>query len=413
MKFTEAFVLGDNIMKKYFCALFFLVSLSFSVHPAAGANIASSIKVMTQNQYLGAALDRFLAASDPVSFNAALVAALQTVAATKTPERMQALADEITKEQPAIVALQEVVRLQCIDGVQTSGVGCSDPSIAAAFSDHLQLTLDDLHGTYLEAAQVVNFNIPAIPFLINGVPAQLGVVDRDVILAHEGVDARPVNFQSLGVCPKPSADGCNYTVALVATTVLGPIEIERGFVAVDTTIDDKSYRMVTTHPEIQHPDPTNPASQFFQAAQVAELLQILLNTTPLDRSLVVLGDMNSDPREPDIKGPLPLPPPFNSGIITPYHQFVDAGFTDIWEMRPGNPPGDTCCQAEDLTNRGSTLDQRIDMIFSLEVPAKVKEVRTVGDKASDKTPPPGARLWPSDHAGLIGELQFQLLTAQK
>jgi len=53
------------------------------------------------------------------------------------------------------------------------------------------------------------------------------------------------------------------------------------------------------------------------------------------------------------------------------------------------------------------------MIFSLQVPAMVKEVRVVGDKASDKTPPPGLRLWPSDHAGLTGELQFELLTAQK
>jgi hypothetical protein len=396
-------------MKKHFSALSFLVSFSFLVQPAPAANI----KVMTQNQYIGAAIEHFLAASDPASFNAALVAALQTVSATKTPERMQALSNEIIKEQPALVGLQEVVQLQCIDSAHTSGVGCSDPSIAAAFFDHLQLTLDDLHGTYVEAAKVINFNIPAIPFVINGVPAQLSIVDRDVILARDGVDATPVNFQVLGVCPKPSADGCNYRAALVVTTPLGTIDVERGFVAIDTTIDGKNYRLVTTHPEIQHPDPTNPASQFFQAAQAAELIQILLNTTPLDRSLVVVGDMNSDPREPNIPGPLPLPAPFNSGIITPYHQFVEAGFTDIWELRPGNQPGDTCCQAEDLTNRLSTLDQRIDMIFSLQVPAKVKEVRVVGDKASDKTPPPGLRLWPSDHAGLTGELQFELLTAQK
>jgi len=400
-------------MKKYFCALIFLVSLSFFVYPAAGANIAPSIKIMTQNQYIGFAIERFLAASDPASFNAAFVAALQIAVATKTTDRMQALANEITKEQPAIVALQEVVQLQCIDSVHTSGVGCSDPSIAAAFSDHLQLTLDDLHGTYVEAAKVVNFSFPAIPFVINGVPAQLSFVDRDVILAREDVDATPVNFQSLGVCSKPSADGCNYSSVLVVMTPVGTVDIERGFVAIDTTIDGKDYRVVTTHLEIQRPDPTNPLSQLFQAAQVAELLQILLNTTPLDRSVVVAGDMNSDPRDPDILGPLPLPAPFNSGIVTPYHQFVESGFTDIWELRPGNLPGDTCCQTEDLTNRLSTLDQRIDMIFSLELPAKVKEVRVVGDKASDKTPPPDVRLWPSDHAGLTGELQFQLLTAQR
>jgi endonuclease/exonuclease/phosphatase family metal-dependent hydrolase len=397
-------------MKKHSCALSFLVSFSFfAVQQVSAANI----KVMTQNQYIGAAIERFLGASDAASFNAALIAALQTVAATKTPERMQALANEISKEQPALVGLQEVDQLQCIDGLQTSGVGCNDPSIAGAFSDHLQLTLKDLHGSYVEAAKVINFNIPGVPFVINGVLAQLSVVDRDVILARKDVSTTAVNFQSLGVCSKPSADGCNYAAAIEVSTLFGVLDIERGFVAVDTTIDGKNYRVVTTHPEIQHPDPTNPASQFFQAAQVAELLQILLNTTPLDRSLVVIGDMNSDPREPDVPGPLPLPPPFNSGIVTPYRQFVEAGFTDVWELRPGNPPGDTCCQAEDLTNRLSILDQRIDMIFSLELPAKVKEVRVVGDSAADKTQPPGSRLWPSDHAGLTGELQFQFLSAQR
>ena len=95
-------------MKKHFSALSFLVSFSFLVQPGPAANI----KVMTQNQYIGAAIEHFLAASDPASFNAALVAALQTVSATKTPERMQALSNEITKEQPALVGLQEVVQLQ-------------------------------------------------------------------------------------------------------------------------------------------------------------------------------------------------------------------------------------------------------------------------------------------------------------
>jgi hypothetical protein len=397
-------------MKKQCCALFLSVFLSFLVVQQA---LAADIKVMTQNQYIGAALERFLAASDPASFNTALVATLQIAAATKAPERMQALAGEITKEQPALVGLQEVVQLQCVDGVQMPGVGCNDPSIAGAFSDHLQLTLDDLQGVYGMAAKVVNFNIQGIPFVINGVPAQLSVVDRDVILARDGISATAVNFQNLGACSKPSADGCNYTAALQVTTLFGPLNIERGFVAIDTTIAGKNYRVVTTHPEIQHPDPTNPASQFFQAAQAAELIQILLNTTPLDRSVVVIGDINSDPAEPDVPGPLPLPPPFNSGIVTPYHQFVEAGFTDIWQLRPGNPPGDTCCQAEDLTNRLSILDQRIDMIFALELPAKVKDVRLVGNNASDKTPPPGVRLWPSDHAGLTGELQFQFLSAQR
>ena len=45
---------------------------------------------------------------------------------------------------------------------------------------------------------------------------------------------------------------------------------------------------------------------------------------------------------------------------------------------------------EDLSNRKSALYERIDMIFSLEVPAKVKQVRVVADKVSDKHGRPGA-----------------------
>ena len=389
-------------MKNYFCALSFLILFSFLVWPAGAAHI----KVMTQNQYIGADLIPLFAASDAGGFDAALVEALQTVAANKPAERMRALADDIAKERPALVGLQEVSRFQC------TGPGCSDPSIAAAFVDHLQLTLDALGGTYEEVATVVNLDLSGIPFLINGIPGQLSVTDRVVILAREGVNATPVDFQSVGACAQQSGDGCNYSFILQAPTPLGPIDIERGFVAVDATIHGKNYRVVNTHLEQQQPDPNNPASQVFQSAQAAELIQTVLNTTPPNRSLIVLGDMNSSPEHPAIPGPLPLPPPFDGGIITPYQQFVLAGFTDVWELRPGNQPGYTCCQDEDLTNRRSELEERIDMIFSLEEPAKVKKLRVVGDKVSDKTRPPGRGLWPSDHGSLTAELEFRQLTAQ-
>lgn len=60
----------------------------------------------------------------------------------------------------------------------------------------------------------------------------------------------------------------------------------------------------------------------------------------------------------------------------------------------------------EIDGRLVTLSERIDMIFSLEVPEKVKQVRLVGDRVSDKIPPPGPRLWPSDHAGVVAELEF-------
>jgi hypothetical protein len=80
-----------------------------------------------------------------------------------------------------------------------------------------------------------------------------------------------------------------------------------------------------------------------------------------------------------------------------------AGYTDTWTLRPGKVPGFSCCQLADLSNHQSILDERIDMIFTAEVPEKVK-ARVTGDKVADKTRP--ARLWPSDHGEVVAALEF-------
>jgi len=86
--------------------------------------------------------------------------------------------------------------------------------------------------------------------------------------------------------------------------------------------------------------------------------------------------------------------------------FEAAGFYDVWDLRPGALPGMSCCQLEDLSNKVSVLDQRIDHIYTREMPRKVKEVRLLGEVAADKTRPPGRGLWPSDHASVAGRLQY-------
>jgi hypothetical protein len=65
---------------------------------------AADIKVMTQNQYLGADLTPLFTASTQAEFNAAAVAALQQVAANRPAERVKALAAEILWEWPALGA---------------------------------------------------------------------------------------------------------------------------------------------------------------------------------------------------------------------------------------------------------------------------------------------------------------------
>lgn len=84
------------------------------------------IKVMSQNQYLGADLAPLLTAN-PGQFNDVLVETLKKVAASRFHDRAQRQAAQIAKENPHVVALQEAWRLDCQDlNPPVQGHGCSD-----------------------------------------------------------------------------------------------------------------------------------------------------------------------------------------------------------------------------------------------------------------------------------------------
>jgi hypothetical protein len=373
-----------------------LASLLAFIMPLQAA-AQDEISVMTQNQYLGADLAPLFAAPDAEDFNAALVAALEQVAANNFADRAEALATNIGKREPHLVGLQEVWFFGCFDLAPLApGEGCSNPRIAGAFGDHIIATLAALGNQgmpYVPAAFVTNMSLPGIPFEIDGVPAALIAIDRDVILARNDVVTAAVDF---GCFPdRVSNDGCNYSTVISADTPFGPVPVERGFVAVDVTLEDRSYRFVNTHLEVFQPDPTIPGSRAIQAFQALELLQTLDDTTPITHSLIVVGDINSSPEH------VPLGP-----IVPPYLQFVGFGFNDAWTLREDSEFGYTCCQDADLLNMGSFLNERIDMIFSLDAPSLVKKAHVLGAKGGDKTPPAGQGLWPSDHGSVVAEIHY-------
>ena len=403
----------------------FLIVFLVILGLAGSANAEGKIDVMTMNQYLGADLDPIVTAETPAEFNDAVVTALEEVAANDIPSRALVLAEIISGRLPDLVGLQEVFIFECVDlAPPTPGNGCDNPRIRNAFNDHLSLTIDaiNLQGEhYVPIATVVNFNtrnvvvqpvpIAGIPFEIDGYPAVANIVDRDVVLVRSDLAsaAAPVDFtpfQPFGVCTKASEDGCNYQVVATATLPDGTIlPIERGFVGVDIAFDGKDYRFVDTHLEVQRPDGTD-LSSIVQAAQAQELIATLDATTPPGRSLIVVGDINSSPDDELIFVPQPPPPNFPPVIVPPYTQLVESGYTDSWTLRPGSLPGYTCCQDEDLSNQSSDHRERIDTIFSLEVPSNVKKARVLGSRVSDKTPPAGLGLWPSDHGVVAAELRF-------
>lgn len=373
----------------------------------SGALAADKITVETRNLYLGADLTPILTAPDPVAFNAALVTALAEITATNFPERAQALAKEIADKQPHLVGLQEVFNFTKDFG--NGAVPFRD------YLDDLMIALAAEGANYVVAASVQNLNIllpvdedfDAIPDFL------LGATDRDVILARADIAVTPVRFDLL--CARPSLDGgpgCNYSTVVVAPTAFGPVIIERGFVGVDATIGGKTYRFLNTHLEVMFPA-ADPFAPFFQAAQATELNALLAASLgffplPAGSTPIVVGDINSSPDDG------PFPDPMFGPFLPPYTQFASGvdlvgapttigAQTDAWDLRPGNDPGFTCCELSDLSNAKTLDDERIDVIFSVQVPSKVK-ANVIGNQPSDKTRP--SRLWPSDHAGVVGTLTF-------
>lgn len=360
--------------------LFFVFIFLYSQSGSTG-----QVDVMTQNQYLGADLAPVIGAAtadpfDPVAFNIAVIMVLQQVAANKTVERMQAQAESISKRQPHFVGLQEVSVFSCADPYGTGA--CDDPSIADAFNNYLDLTLAALNGAYDAAAIVENSKAENVPFFLPGQTqfALLTLIDRDVILARSDIATNTVDFGCIGLV---SMDGCNYQVMLPAGAFGNVL---RGYVGIDATVGDDDYRIVNTHLEVKD----FPIPPLFQDAQALELLTVL-GATPSDKTLVVLGDINSSSDDP---------------VSSPYGQFTALGYTDAWALRPGDKSGNTCCQLADLSNKKSALNQRIDMVFLGEVPQKVKKARVVGNKVSSKTWPPGLGLWSSDHGAVAAKLHF-------
>ena len=391
--------------------------IAITTAPAAIAGDPAKIRVMTQNQYLGADLSPIVAAGNQAEFNAAVIAAIGDVAANNYSERVQSLAATIAERSPHLVGLQEAFAFGCTPVSFTIPDPCS--LFAPAFNDHSAATVAALQGLgadYSAVATVKNLSLdfvfpgPTSVFGVPGIPVFLDldllpdffvtVIDRDVILARGDVAATPVLF----ACAKPSVDGCNY-VNVAGTNVSGvPISIERGFVAVDATINGDAFRFVTTHLEIRFPDPDVPLSMALQAQQATELLAALtLNPEPAGSRVVLVGDINSDP------GDVP-PAPF----LTPYQQIVSglaidgtpvsAPYSDTWLLKSRDEPGLSCCEDNDLLNSTSEHTRRVDIIFSKSKPDKVAASKVLNTSADEKT---ASGLWPSDHASVDALLLFK------
>lgn len=352
--------------------------------------MAEKVTVMTSNLYLGAEIQILAAAETEAEFLAGAQAALMQAAANNFPERAAVLAGEIAEKNPHLVGLQEVYNFTI------NGYNAAPP-----FRNYLTDLLDALeahNAFYEEVAVVKNLDIE-----IEMSGGTVRVIDRDVILARSDVAPTVTVVDPENLCSgdRQSLDGCHYFIVATADTPIGDIAFERSFMAVDALIGSLPVRFVNTHLEVRDVDPGNPLSPLIQAAQASELVDLLSYGGPLSTDsgpVVVVGDINSSPEHEviDFGGSMQ--------IFPPYKQLEWAGYIDTWTLRPGKSPGLTCCQEENLLNPESILSERVDVIFSSNLPINAVNANIVGNDEADKTIPSG--LWPSDHAGVVARMEF-------
>src|SRR5436190_2299653 len=342
---------------------------SNAVAPLAAARVAgeteSGVTALTWNVYLGADIGRVLQAR---TADEAVVLATEEwghVQATHFPARAGALARAIAARRPHLVGLEELALFR-------TGDHPFEPATRVAY-DFLQLVIDSLHarGVDYTAAAVDRTSDLQVPVIAgvdaSGQPTLAGVrwTDGDAVLVRADV-------------PYVDAKSGVYAASQVVTIGGVTSVLSQGWSSVDATVDGRAYRFVVTHLVGQEaPD--------VQLAQAGELLALLSAETG---STILVGDFNSDAYGID-----------PTRVTPTYGMMLAAGYRDMWIEPERQARGLTCCQQADLLNARSTFYQRIDFVFTRNLPAGTQPVRrgVVGDRPGDRT---ASGLWPSDHAGV-------------
>jgi endonuclease/exonuclease/phosphatase family metal-dependent hydrolase len=317
---------------------------------------------MTQNLYLGTDLSLLATAKTPAEFITAVTQLYQNILASKTGERAAAVAREIARERPDLVALQEVWILRNGAAPATNVV-----------SDQLEALLAELRriGHPYEAVAI-------LPNLDAEAPTLLGfdarITDRTVIIARAGLRGPSLRLANMRVQ--------DYVANSVFNTTLGVSLVnKRGWASVDATVFGNTFRLVTTHLDLTPPF----------AIQLAQAAEAVKSVTATRLPIVFVGDFN-----------VVADASTGNPTFPTYQLLINAGFGDAWREKHPSLPGFTCCQAPDLLNPISALDLRIDLVLT-RGDVSVEDIEIVGDRPSERT---ASGLWPSDHAGLAATLRI-------
>jgi exonuclease III len=380
-----------------------LALLMIPLAPALAQDSQPKIKAMTRNLYLGADIFKVVEAArenpdDPLAVPIAVSELYQTMLFTNFWARAEAIADEIEEKNPDVIGLQEVS--QYFKQTPSDFVeGGTEPASFMVIDFYKvlnwQLKKRGLNYTKFEQTNA-NVELPMLDLKSPNFFSDVRMVDRDMVLVREDHEAS-------------IKDADNYTQNLGLELGGADLEFTRGFLIVDVVLQGEDFRFVNTHLEVRG-EPGSPF-RFFQFAQMAELLQRLGGYTAEDpKTIIMLGDFNSSPE--DVPGTAFLPDGSQIDYTPPYMLAVGAGYLDAWTEQNNYGDGFTSGFGEYISNPFDELTTRIDLIFVYPIGLSIDKVKcdVVGDKFWDMVPNPLMprilRLWPSDHAGVVGKIKF-------
>ena len=368
--------------------------ISVVVVRAYGFSEPQTVTVMTRNIYLGGNIYRPIRAAlnrtgtdGVLALGHANYELRRVVDRTDFTTRSKLLAEEIAAARPDLVGLQEVA-LWRRGPMQLDQIG--RPNATEVEDDFLATLVADLaeRGVSYQIVHVQHESDVEAPAFtgnaFNGIPGSaedLRLTDRDVILVRSEAGIR---IEGSG--------GSHYGQRLDVTLGDTRFSFVRGYAWADVAIGSERLRFITTHLESQ--------GSRLARAQAEELLRGPAGNT--DLSTIIACDCNSNPASPAARAGIPIGSGAAYRLITNDH-----GFSDLWLQQPGRTgAGHTAWLSELVDDEKPDFERRIDLVLARPAPSAqivVSRADVTGDELSDQDPV--SKLWPSDHAGVVVELQ--------
>lgn len=324
-------------MNRFFLASVVIVmALAGVTTPAHAADDPIPVTVMARNLYLGADVGKALELLPDLG--AAGEFMWDEVRATDFQARAPKLAAEVVEHRPAVIGLQEATTWNCQTGLFGKSVAVYD------FTRDFLTALEAAGEPYVvaQAGGQEAFN-PG--YSIGPIPTMTTVTDPATFQPLFGSDTAECGFQ-LADALLVRADLAGQVVRagtseFVDRHAIIPVlfEVDRGYAWADLEFDGSPVRFVTTHLESMWTQDDQNAGAL-QARQIVEDLQ------GTEIPLVLMGDINNDPRDPRPTGaPNPAGQPTEGTLCEPqvdnptaetaraqcnaYWSLVQGGFDDV------------------------------------------------------------------------------------